>query len=192
MTDQVPPRDSRTAESSSELSEDDLRIWDELWTSVHNDHYGCYYEELVAEYLVSRWRLLDTVTKFLTALTASGSTVAAWSVWTNSSGGGASWAILSGVAAIIALIHMSLSVSDRIKEDTLIFSTFQQLRLDLENLKKKMTLDRDETLTAFLKDYLDVTSKFGKSYALKRPDFFLSVKREKRIQDDLNKRLGLG
>src|SRR2546430_844104 len=139
--DQVPPSDSRS-ESSTELSEDDLRIWDELWTSVHNDHYGCYYEELLAEYLVSRWRFFDTITKFLTALTASGSTVAAWSVWTNSSTTAAAWAILSGVAAVIALIHMSLAVSDRIKEDTLIFATFQQLRLDLEILKKKMTLDR--------------------------------------------------
>ena len=180
-----------TTEVKSELSTDDLRIWAELWAAVHTDHYACYYEEAVAEHLVSRWRLLDTITKFLTALTASGSTVAAWSVWTSPTGGHASWAILSGLAAVISLVHMSLGISDRIKEDTLIFSIFQQLRLDLEIMKKKMRLRQNETLTAYLNDYRDITSKFGKAYALKRPDFFLTLKREKMIQTDINTRLGL-
>lgn len=175
----------------SELTADDLRIWAELWAAIHTDHYACYYEEAVADYLVSRWRLLDTITKFLTALTASGSSVAAWAVWTSSTTGHASWAIMSGVAAVIALIHMSLGISDRIKEDTLIFSTFQQLRLDLEILKKKMRLRQNETLTAYLNDYRDLTSKFGKAYALKRPDFFMTLNRERKIQADINKRLGL-
>jgi len=62
--------------------------------------------------------------------------------------GQASSAILSGVAAVISLVHMSLGISDRIKEDTLIFSIFQQLRLDLEIMKKKMRLRHNETLTA--------------------------------------------
>ncbi len=86
---------------------------------------------------------------------------------------------------------MSLGISDRIKEDTLIFSIFQQLRLDLEIMKKKMRLRQNETLTAYLNDYREITSKFGKAYALKRPDFFLTLKREKMIQADINKRLGL-
>jgi hypothetical protein len=38
---------------------------------------------------------------------------------------------------------------------------------------------------------MDITSKFGKAHALKRPDFFLTVKQEERIQGDINKRLGL-
>jgi len=182
---------TESVEVKSELSADDLRIWDELWTSVHTDHYACCYEEAVADYLVSRWRLLDTITKFLTALTTSGSTVAAWSVWSSTTTGNASWAIMSGVAAVIALVHMSLGISDRIKEDTLIFSTFLQLRFDLEIFKKKMRLRQNETLTAYLNDYLDITSKFGKAYSLKRPDFFLTLNREKIIQADINKRLGL-
>lgn len=86
---------------------------------------------------------------------------------------------------------MSLGISDRIKEDTLIFSTFQQLRLDLEMLKKKMRLRGNETLTAYLNDYYDITNKYGKAYALKRPDFFLTVSRERIIQADINKRLGM-
>ena len=175
----------------SELTQDDLRIWDELWATVHSDHYACYYEECVAEFLVSRWRLLDTITKFVTALTASGSAVAGWAIWSDPTLGKAVWAILSGLAAITALVHMSLGISDRIKEDTLIFSTFQQLRLDLENFKKKMRLRQHETLKAYIADYLEVASKFGKAYALKRPDFFLTLKQERRIQEDINNRLGL-
>jgi len=86
---------------------------------------------------------------------------------------------------------MSLGISDRIKEDTLIFSTFQQLRLDLEIFKKKMRLRQHDSLTAYMNEYMDVSSKFGKAYALKRPDFFLTHKHEVRIQADVNKRLGL-
>jgi hypothetical protein len=178
-------------EEVSELSADDLRKWAELWGFVNSDHYACFYEESVAEFLVSRWRLLDTVTKFLTAVAASGSTVAAWAVWSSSDSGKKTWAITSGLTAILALLHMSLGISDRIKEDTLIFSTFQQLRLDLEIMKKKMRLGQHKTLAEYLNDYMNITSKFGKAYALKRPDFFLTRTREEKIQADINKRLGM-
>ncbi len=185
----IPPAENSA--EKSELSADDLRIWSELWTLVYNDHYACYYEEAVADHLVARWRLFVTVAKFLTTLTASGSAVAAWSIWASSNSGQSSWAIISGLAAIIALVHMSLGISDRIKEDTLIYATFQQLRLDLEIFKKKMRLRQNETLTAYLNDYRDITGKFGKAYALKRPDFFLTLSQEQRIQSDINKRLGV-
>jgi hypothetical protein len=177
-------------DEKSELSADDIRKWRELWVFVNADHYACFYEEAVADYLVSRWRLLDTLSKFLTAFSASGSTVAAWAVWSSSDSGKAAWAVASGLTAIIALVHMSLGISDRIKEDTLIFSTFQQLRLDLEIMKKKMRLG-NKGLTDYLNDYMDITSKFGKAYSLKRPDFFLTRKREEKIQADINKRLGM-
>src|SRR5260221_3626159 len=111
---------------ASELSEDDKRIWIQLWNTVHNDHYACYYEDLTAESLVGRWRLVDTLTKFATALTASGSSVAAWALWATSKTGSITWAILSGLAALIALVHTSFSISDRMKDDTLIFATFVQ------------------------------------------------------------------
>src|SRR6267142_2609978 len=186
----MPETSEVKAEASSELSQDDVRVWNELWVSAYNDHYACVYEESVAEFLVARWRLVDTVAKFCTALTTGGSTVAAWAFW-NTSVGHRVWAIVSGVAAVIALVHMSLGITERIKEDTLIYATFQQLRRDLEILKKKMRLKQSDSLTVYLNDYLDITAKFGKAYALKRPDFFLTVKREKIIQADINTRLGL-
>jgi hypothetical protein len=186
----MPEATEVKAEPSTGLSDDDLRVWNELWTSVHNDHYACFYEEAVAEFLVARWRLVDTVTKFSTTLTASGSTIAAWVIWKGATGQGI-WVVLAGTAAIMALIHQTLGISDRIKEDTLIYSTFQQLRLDLETLKKKMRLKLHDSLTAYLSDYMDITGKFGKAHALKRPDFFLTLGREKKIQADINTRLGL-
>jgi hypothetical protein len=173
---------SEKAGEGSDLSPDDLRIWEELWSSGHTDHYACTYEEAVAEFLVSRWRLLDTVSKFLTAFTASGSSIAAWAIWASSTNGAIGWAVISGVAAVIALIHLSFGISDRIKEDTLIFATFQQLRLDLEIFQKKMLLRQNETLTAYINDYMDIAGKFGKAHALKRPDFFLTNKRQQIIQ----------
>jgi len=144
------------AEPATGLSQDDLRVWNELWAQVHSDHYFCVYEEAVAEFLVARWRLVDTISKFLTALTASGSTVAAWAIWKGAAGQGA-WAILAGISAMFALVHMSLGISDGIKEDTLIYSTFQQLRLDLETLKKKMWLKTHDSITDYRNDYIDIS-----------------------------------
>src|SRR5437899_12688920 len=103
MAEQEIRPTAETTEVKSELSTDDLRIWAELWAAVHTDHYACYYEEAVAEHLVSRWRLLDTLTKFLTALTASGSPVDAFPLWSSSTGGQVTRAIMTRVTAVISL-----------------------------------------------------------------------------------------
>ena len=176
---------------AGELSPDDVRKWEELWGFVNSDHYACFYEEAVAEFLVSRWRLVDTIFKFLMSASASGSTIAGWAIWSGSNVGKTAWTIASGLTALIALIHTSLGISDRIREDTLIFATFQQLRLDLEIMKRKMRLGQRQTLSEYLMDYMDVSSKFQKAFSLKRPDFLLSYGRAVKIQADVNKRLGL-
>ena len=172
------------------IDDADKVVWAELWSSAHNYHYACFYEEMTANFLVGRWRLVDTVSKFLTTLTASGSAVAAWAVWADASFGAMIWAIVSGVAALLALVHTSLGISDRIKEDTLIYSNFQQLRLDLEQFKINMLIRSSDSLSDYKKQYQDIFAKFGKAYALKRPDFFITKEREEIIQADLNKRLG--
>jgi hypothetical protein len=177
-------------EKNDRIDEADIKVWDELWASAHLYHYQCYYEELTAEFLVGRWRLVDTVTKFLTTITASTSAIAAWAVWVSSSFNAIIWAIISGAAALLSILHISLGISDRIKEDTLIYSTFLQLRIDLEQFKVNMRIKSHDSLSVYKKEYMDILSKFGKANALKRPDFFITEKREKLIQADLNKRMG--
>lgn len=175
---------------SEEFGPEDQPIWDELWTSAHRDHYACFYEELTSEFLVGRWRSIDTLSKFLTAATASGSAVAAWTFWAKSETGAAIWATMSGIAALLTLVHTSLGISDRIKEDTLIFATFQQLRLELERFKLEMRIRCHDSLAVYKKEYMQIFSKFEKAHSFKRPDFFVTKRREKQIQEDLNTRLG--
>ncbi|MCA3060739.1 MAG: hypothetical protein ING69_18115 [Rhodocyclaceae bacterium] len=175
---------------NEELTSDDLQIWADLWTAVHDAHYNCAYEELCSSFLVSRWRKIDTFSKFLTTSTASGSALAAWTIWTSSAEGAGVWAGVSGVAALFAVVHTSLGISERIKDDTLIYSTFQQLRIDLENFKIKMQLRNYDSLTQYRAEYLDIVGKFGKSWAPKRPDFTLSEARRRLLQQQLNKTLG--
>ena len=172
------------------LGADDIEVWNELWNAAHDVHYRCYFEELCAEFLVSRWRLIDSVSKFLTAATASTSAIAAWTIWLTSTTTEVSWAIISGIAALLALIHSSLGITERIKEDTLVFATFQQLRLDLETFQLKMKIREYDKLSQCKSDYLDIRAKFGKCHALKRPDFILTQKHEADIQEQLNKSLG--
>jgi hypothetical protein len=46
---------------------------DELWNAAFNTYYDAYYEEIAADKMISRWQILDELTKVLVALTASGS-----------------------------------------------------------------------------------------------------------------------
>ncbi|HKS36495.1 MAG TPA: hypothetical protein VJW76_04855, partial [Verrucomicrobiae bacterium] len=152
------------SDTTTELDAEDVRVWNELWDTVHSDYYACYYEEQCANYLGSLWRMIDTLTRFLSTLTASGSAVAAWTFWANNQAGATMWVVISGVAAIIALLHTSVGISDRIKEDTLIYSTFQQIRFDLESFKKKMRLHVHEKLSSYVAEYLEISSKFAKAH----------------------------
>jgi len=177
-------------DATETLSASDTEVWGQLWAAAHDVHYKCYFEEACAEFLVSRWRLIDSASKFLTAVTASTSSVAAWSLWSTSASSSMFWAIISGAAALLAIINSSIGVTDRIKEDTLVFSTFQQLRLDLEAFQLRMVIQQYDSLSQYKVDYLDIRAKFGKAYAMKRPDFILTRARQQVIQQQLNKSLG--
>jgi hypothetical protein len=70
----IPPIDT-------ELSQDDIKVWNEIWKNVYETHYGAFYEELCAEHALKVWRRYDALFKALQLATASGSAVAGWSLW---------------------------------------------------------------------------------------------------------------
>jgi hypothetical protein len=176
----------------SELSESDKETWNQLWTNLHQSHYSAFFDELYAESNVRSWRAFDTISRLLQLLSASGSAIAGWALW-KQEGYRDLWFFLAGAAAIIALIHSVLNVTEKVKEDTLVFSEFKKLRLELERLKSKMQMKISDSLSDYKKEYFAILERFGTASALKRPDSLLSFlfgKRSERIQAELNRILG--
>jgi len=89
---------------------------DELWTATFDTYYDAYYEELLAAALVRRWQRVDAFTKVLVALTASGSAVAGWTLWSQP-GFKTSWTFIAGIAALLSILHSTLNVADRVKAE---------------------------------------------------------------------------
>jgi hypothetical protein len=173
----------------SELTEADIETWNQLWASLHQTHYQAYFDELYAESAVGSWRSLDSVSRLLQLLTASGSAIAGWALW-KQEGFKEVWMILAGAAAVIALFHTVLNVSENVKEETLVYCEFSKLRLELERLKSKMQIKAYETLSEYKKEYFAVLERFGTASALKKPESILFRNRPERIQTELNKKLG--
>ena len=82
---------------------------DELWNSTYETYYDTFYEEIAADYLIIRWMKINDITNILIALTASGSLVSGWLLWSTPAGK-TLWGIVAGVAAILAIINKSGSL----------------------------------------------------------------------------------
>jgi hypothetical protein len=70
---------------------------DRLWEAVFETYYDAYYEEILSGDLIDRWQSFDEFAKIVIALTASGSAVSGWALWTQP-GFRAVWAVLAGLA----------------------------------------------------------------------------------------------
>jgi hypothetical protein len=165
----------------SELSESDKETWNQLWANLHQSHYSAFFDELYAESTVRSWRAFDAASRFLQLLTASSSAIAGWALW-QQEGYRDLWIFLAGAAAVIAL-----------KDDTIVFSEFKKLRLELERLKSKMQMKAYDGLSDYKKEYFAILERFGTASALKKPDSILSFlfgKRSEKIQSELNRILG--
>ncbi len=55
---------------------------DQLWKVAFYTYYQAYYVEMLISALIDRWQIVDETTKVLVALTASGSVVSGWVLWT--------------------------------------------------------------------------------------------------------------
>lgn len=112
---------------------------DQLWRISFDTYYDSYFEEMVADRLLYRWCFLDDITKWLVAITASGSAVSGWALWgdTNQSLKLA-WVLIAGTSALLAITHNALGVQQRIKnwEDTK--KAFVTLRLEMDTLRQDM------------------------------------------------------
>lgn len=114
-----------------------------LRTEAYGKWYGSYFSENVANRLVSRWQAFNDPAKVVIAVTASGSVIAGWTLWSQP-GFKTFWIILAGTGALLSVINSSLTVTERIKDWTSTRAEFSSIRTQLENLKIEMDLKPNE------------------------------------------------
>lgn len=161
---------------------------DTLWELVFVTFYDSFFEELVAEVLIKRWQLLDTITKVLIALTASTSAVTGWAFW-NQEPFRNVWMFISGVTAILAILHSVLIVPTRLKDWTDTKSFFSGLRIEIDTLRGQMEIDPEFSIHDVNIKFLEFRKQYKEGIQQIKNDILRTKKLEVKIQDQLNQRI---
>lgn len=188
---------ARIADSSSEVASDatETRLRpdddykrDALWKAVYETFYYVYYDELLCDALVGRWLLLDQIAKLAMALTATGSAVAGWTLWSNPAFR-ILWASIAGFGAICAIVHTSWGIAYRLRQLEECKNRLQQLRIHLETFQLRMSINPDFPVAEMETEFLKYRERFC-SDCLKTGDLLITEKLRRCVQSDLNGRIG--
>ena len=158
---------------------------DKLWEASYDIFYDCYYEEIVSHWLVQFWSVVDDITKWLVALTASSSAVAGWALW-NNAGYKELWLMLSMAAGFLSITHSSLGIQSRIKTWSETKKSFVILRMELQSIRQDMAINPDFEIEVMTKRITDVRSKYEDAMSQLGADSFRTSCVERKAQEKLN------
>lgn len=154
---------------------------------VYRTLYEAYFQELAAEALIRRWQAADTFMGILVAVTASGSAIAGWPLW-SLSWGKFLWSAIAGVASLGALVHDRLQVPNQLKEWEELRRLFGELRFDLESLW--LDMGGGNLNVAKAQERYDALRKRERELMSRTPSPFLLTKGLiATVQDELNETL---
>src|SRR4051812_10336718 len=91
-----------------------------------------YYHRLAGA-VGRRWQVWGTISALLAALTSSTSAIAGWTLW-EQPGAKQAWAVIAGLAALIAIVNGVLEVTRRAKDREALRSSFRTIVFDAEDL----------------------------------------------------------
>ncbi len=167
---------------------DDSR--DQLWNATFETYYDCFYHEITADKIVSKWQWLDEISKILIAATASGSAVSGWVLW-NTPTFKPIWLAIAGVGAVLAIIHTTLSVPNRLKEWGDSKREFANLRIGLETLKYRMAINSEFLVDDLTGEFLKYRESYSHAIGTLGDDILRTRRLENSAQNDLDKKLGI-
>ncbi|MFQ5895853.1 MAG: hypothetical protein ACE5JJ_08585 [Nitrospinota bacterium] len=146
--------------------------------------YQAHFQELVAERLFRWWSRIDLVTAVLIGLTASGSAVAGWLLW-SMPGWKLVWAIIAGTASLVSIGHGALGVAGRVKKLEEIRGQFCQLRVELETFRQQLIIGIKSDQAK--KQFELLRGRYEKFMANNHPDILHNRKKlMSSVQDELD------
>lgn len=154
---------------------------DQLWNAVYETYYPSHFEEIMAEELLNRWQWVDEITKVIVALTASGSALSGWALWSQP-GFRILWAILAGAGAFIAILHLSLGVPRRLNDWGEIRSVFAALRVDLQTFRYRMKIAPQFSIDEFTQEFVAYRKRYGDCIQRLKNDIVRTKRLETKVQ----------
>lgn len=158
---------------------------DVLWEEAFRIYYDTYFEQLICERLLSKWSVVDLVSRLLVAVTASGSAITAWAVWTLA-GFSWVWAALAGISALLSVVHSVLNVPSRLKELTESRTAYLLARADAERMRLSMRLDPQFNVTTLAEDLSRLRRTYNEADAKQGFDVFRTRGLEVEAQKEVN------
>ncbi len=161
---------------------------DQLWNSSYRTYYASFFEELAADKMINRWQMIDEATRLLVALTASGSALSGWALWSEPKYR-AIWAAIAGIGAILAIIHTTLGVPGRLKDWGDVKRTFANLRIQLETFHYRMAIDPQFDVKSFTDEFVIYRKQYADSIQIIRSDVLRTQKLVGTAQTELDRKL---
>ena len=163
-----------------------LASTDLFWKPTFHTLYEAYYQELASEALMARWQRIDITTSSLVTATAAGSAITGWSLW-NEPSWQYLWAFIAGSAAVLSILHRTMAVPDRLKEQEELRRMFSELRVDLETFRHQLIIgiELNDANTRYEKLRKRLAQHIGRA----SPDIGFTVRLRNRIQDQLDRKL---
>jgi uncharacterized membrane-anchored protein YhcB (DUF1043 family) len=152
---------------------------------VYDDFYDAYFQELASGTLARRWEGMDTIITFLVAVTASGSAVAGWALWTTP-GFKEVWIAIAGVASLASIAHGVLRIPTRVKEQEELRRQLSELRHKLETFWQQLKIGNVDDVSG---KFDRLKQEFSEIISRTHQDLLFSDKLRHRIQDDLDNEL---
>lgn len=165
--------------------------FDDIKKDSWNMFYDSRLQEDLSEALIRRWSQIDMGTKFLILITATGSAIAGWSLWSTPEGKVA-WGMIAGIACVSSIANNVMGVPDRLKKQEEIRTDFLKLSLDIETFRQRLKSDAD--LISNPKEvnnkYLEFRNKFTECMGrIPSDDIGITKRFYDNIQNNLNEQL---
>jgi hypothetical protein len=133
---------------------------------------------------------VDSVSKFLIAITATGSAVAGWALW-EKPGFKEIWIIIAGLAALMTIVQSTFRVPERVKQWADVGNKFGNLRNTLEGLQQRIKMNPQHPFEEYIKEYSGLRDEFNKEDDAIPNDLLVNKRRSGKIQRELNRKLGI-
>lgn len=158
---------------------------DPIWREMFDKYYDVFYQEMLLDRLVNRWLHLDIFFRLIVAVSASGSAISGWAIWSQPDGK-VVWIIISSIAALVAVIYGTIPINQLIKDGNTSHSEFSRLRTKFEQLIMRFKMDEGENLNKHAEDLKvlinEASDLWGKS--IRFP--MIGRKLREETQSDLN------
>ena len=163
---------------------------DELWNVAWETFYDAYYYEILFDDISKKWQTFDFATRLLVALTASGSAVAGWALWSDENYK-IGWVVFAGLASVISIIHAALNTNEKLKRYAKLSSDISNVKMEYETFQHELTIYPDFDVDKYFKKHQKLRGSYQKALEAYAPDFMSSVKIQNVAQTKLNHKLGI-